>query len=189
MTKLASWPQAKWLTEGTPSEVRSKVSGLVHRVPAVNRAPVLVVYDVPGRDRTQYPSGGAASSAAYGSGSTPFASGIENSPGAGREGVRLSQSPLLPARTQDQGRDPGPGGPGPQPAQARIAWRATADVRQARLQAAARGRMWGQPPRAPPGRHHEARHVRRPPRSDRAGRRVRRRPARRARSSTAASRR
>ncbi|MDX3573351.1 MULTISPECIES: glycoside hydrolase family 6 protein [Streptomyces] len=79
MAKLASWPQAKWFTEGTPTEVRSKVSGLVHRARAVNRTPVLVAYNIPGRDCTQYSSGGAASSAAYRQWIDAFAAGIGNS--------------------------------------------------------------------------------------------------------------
>ncbi|MGY1583215.1 glycoside hydrolase family 6 protein [Streptomyces sp. MN13] len=79
MAKLASWPQAEWFTEGTPDEVRSKVSRLVHRARAVNRTPVLVAYNVPGRDCTQYSSGGASSSAAYRQWIDAFAAGIGDS--------------------------------------------------------------------------------------------------------------
>ncbi|MFF9624943.1 glycoside hydrolase family 6 protein [Streptomyces griseosporeus] len=76
MAKLASWPQAEWFTEGTPDEVRAKVSSLVRRARAVGRTPVLVAYNVPGRDCTQYSSGGAASSAAYRQWIDAFAAGI-----------------------------------------------------------------------------------------------------------------
>ncbi|CAM5427527.1 hypothetical protein SGLAM104S_08442 [Streptomyces glaucescens] len=76
MAKVASWPQAEWFTEGTPGEVRSKVSRLVHRARAVGRTPVLVAYNVPGRDCTQYSSGGAASSAAYRQWIDAFAAGL-----------------------------------------------------------------------------------------------------------------
>ncbi|WP_254047540.1 glycoside hydrolase family 6 protein [Streptomyces aureus] len=38
----------------------------------MNRTPVLVAYNDPGRDCTQYSSGGAASSAAYRSGTGPI---------------------------------------------------------------------------------------------------------------------
>ncbi|MGC0334719.1 endoglucanase [Streptomyces sp. SAI-170] len=79
MSKLASWPQAEWFTEGTPDEVRSKVSRLVRRARAVGRTPVLVAYNVPGRDCTQYSSGGAASSAAYRQWIDAFAAGIGDS--------------------------------------------------------------------------------------------------------------
>ncbi|MFF6803963.1 glycoside hydrolase family 6 protein [Streptomyces sp. NPDC012616] len=76
MARLASWPQAEWFTEGTPGEVRAKVRRLVHRAGAAHRTPVLVAYDVPGRDCSQYSSGGAASSAAYRQWIDAFAAGI-----------------------------------------------------------------------------------------------------------------
>jgi hypothetical protein len=63
MAGLASWPQAEWFTKGTPGEVRTTVKKLVHRARTVHRTPVLVAYDIPGRDCSQYSSGGAASSA------------------------------------------------------------------------------------------------------------------------------
>ncbi|MFE0325856.1 glycoside hydrolase family 6 protein [Streptomyces sp. NPDC058960] len=76
MAGLASWPQAEWFTEGTPDEVRVKVNRLVRRARAVDRTPVLVAYDVPGRDCSQYSSGGAASSAAYRKWIDAFAAGV-----------------------------------------------------------------------------------------------------------------
>ncbi|POX43876.1 glycoside hydrolase family 6 protein [Streptomyces sp. Ru72] len=76
MARLASWPQAEWFTEGTPDEVRVKVNRLVRRARAVDRTPVLVAYDVPGRDCSQYSSGGAASSAAYRTWIDAFAAGV-----------------------------------------------------------------------------------------------------------------
>ncbi|MFJ9909327.1 glycoside hydrolase family 6 protein [Streptomyces sp. NPDC101152] len=76
MARLASWPQAEWFTEGTPDEVRVKAQQLVHRARAVHRTPVLVAYDIPGRDCSQYSSGGAASSAAYRQWIDAFAAGI-----------------------------------------------------------------------------------------------------------------
>lgn len=76
MARLASWPQAEWFTEGTPDEVRVKVNRLVRRARAVDRTPVLVAYDIPGRDCSQYSSGGAASSAAYRQWIDAFAAGV-----------------------------------------------------------------------------------------------------------------
>ncbi|GGR74249.1 MULTISPECIES: glycoside hydrolase family 6 protein [Streptomyces] len=76
MARLASWPQATWFTEGTPEEVRGKVGTLVRRAGAAHRTPVLVAYNVPGRDCSQYSSGGAASSAAYRKWIDAFAAGI-----------------------------------------------------------------------------------------------------------------
>ncbi|WP_412566347.1 hypothetical protein [Streptomyces europaeiscabiei] len=65
---------------------------------------------------------------------------------------------------------PVPADRGPQPPQAWIAWRAAAEVRQGRLQAAARGRVRDQPAQAPPGRRHSVRQTCRPLRSDSTGR-------------------
>ncbi|GGS62149.1 glycoside hydrolase family 6 protein [Streptomyces cinerochromogenes] len=79
MARLASWPQAEWFTEGTPDEVRAKADRLVRRARAVGRTPVLVAYNVPGRDCTQYSSGGAADSAAYRQWIDAFAAGIGDS--------------------------------------------------------------------------------------------------------------
>jgi endoglucanase len=76
MARLASWPQAQWFTGGTPDEVRAEVNRLVRRARAVGRTPVLVAYDIPGRDCSQYSSGGAASSAAYRQWIDAFAAGI-----------------------------------------------------------------------------------------------------------------
>jgi endoglucanase len=76
MARLASWPQAEWFTEGTPDEVRVKAQQLVRRARAVHRTPVLVAYDIPGRDCSQYSSGGAASSAAYRQWIDAFTAGI-----------------------------------------------------------------------------------------------------------------
>ncbi|MGW6393228.1 glycoside hydrolase family 6 protein [Streptomyces sp. NPDC055103] len=79
MAKVASHPQAEWFTEGTPDEVRLKVNSLVRKARAVGRTPLLVAYNVPGRDCTQYSSGGAASSAAYRQWIDAFAAGIGDS--------------------------------------------------------------------------------------------------------------
>ncbi|GAA2728970.1 glycoside hydrolase family 6 protein [Streptomyces nogalater] len=79
MARLASWPQATWFTGGTPEEVRGKVNKLVRRAGAVHRTPVLVAYNVPGRDCSQYSGGGAASSAAYRQWIDAFAAGIGDS--------------------------------------------------------------------------------------------------------------
>ncbi|MGW2488337.1 glycoside hydrolase family 6 protein [Streptomyces sp. NPDC001606] len=76
MARLASWPQAAWFTDGTPDEVRGRVHQLVRRAHAVDRTPVLVAYDIPGRDCSQYSSGGAASSAAYRQWIDAFAAGV-----------------------------------------------------------------------------------------------------------------
>ncbi|MFB0614810.1 glycoside hydrolase family 6 protein [Streptomyces sp. AGS-58] len=76
MARVASWPQAAWFTGGTPDEVRVKVDKLVRRARIVDRTPVLVAYDIPGRDCSQYSSGGAPSSAAYRQWIDAFAAGV-----------------------------------------------------------------------------------------------------------------
>ncbi|MFF9580865.1 glycoside hydrolase family 6 protein [Streptomyces achromogenes] len=76
MARLAGQPQASWFTDGTPEEVRAKVGKLVRRAGAAHRTPVLVAYNIPGRDCSQYSGGGAASSAAYRQWIDAFAAGI-----------------------------------------------------------------------------------------------------------------
>uniref|UniRef100_UPI0028115A4B glycoside hydrolase family 6 protein n=1 Tax=Streptomyces sp. TaxID=1931 RepID=UPI0028115A4B len=105
MAKLASWPQAEWFTEGTPHEVRAKVSSLVRQARVVNRTPVLVAYNVPGRDCSQYSSGGAPSSAAYRQWIDAFAAGIGDSKAV--VVVEPDGPALLPS---DCGRDVDPTG-------------------------------------------------------------------------------
>jgi endoglucanase len=58
-------PQADWFTKGTPAEVRQQVAQIVVRDNALRTVPVLVIYNVPGRDCSQYSSGGAGSDSAY----------------------------------------------------------------------------------------------------------------------------
>ncbi|MFD6370991.1 glycoside hydrolase family 6 protein, partial [Streptomyces roseolus] len=105
MARLASWPQAEWFTEGTPREVRNKVGRLVREARVVNRTPVLVAYNVPGRDCTQYSSGGAASSAAYRQWIDAFAAGIGDS-----KAVVVVEPDGLALLPSDCGRDVDPTG-------------------------------------------------------------------------------
>ncbi|OIJ63887.1 glycoside hydrolase family 6 protein [Streptomyces mangrovisoli] len=65
MAELATWPEAIWLTDGTPGQVATKVRGLMRSARAAHSVPVLVLYNVPGRDCSSYSAGGAADSAAY----------------------------------------------------------------------------------------------------------------------------
>lgn len=65
IVRMAATPQAVWLTGGSPSDVQKQVRQ-TSRIASMARAvPVFVVYNVPGRDCSQYSSGGAASDAAY----------------------------------------------------------------------------------------------------------------------------
>jgi endoglucanase len=56
-------PSAVWLGGGSPAEVVLEVDGLLAR--AGSSIPVLVAYNVPGRDCAQYSAGGAADAEAY----------------------------------------------------------------------------------------------------------------------------
>lgn len=58
-------PQADWITKGTPAQVRRQVAQLVTVDNILRTVPTLVVYYVPGRDCSQYSSGGAPTDAAY----------------------------------------------------------------------------------------------------------------------------
>jgi endoglucanase len=74
MRKLSKVPQARWFTQGSPKAVRRDVSQLVHR--AGKRLPVLVAYNVPNRDCSQYSAGGAKNARAYRRWIDGFAQGI-----------------------------------------------------------------------------------------------------------------
>ncbi|MEU7018460.1 glycoside hydrolase family 6 protein [Streptomyces sp. NPDC046385] len=65
MRRLAALPQAAWFTGGTPEGVRAGAGALMARARAAHQVPVLVAYNIPGRDCGLYSSGGAPSSAAY----------------------------------------------------------------------------------------------------------------------------
>jgi endoglucanase len=69
-------PQAVWFTDGTPKQVRSAVRSVAHKAAARRTVPTLVVYNVPGRDCSQYSSGGAGSDSAYRSWVKGFAEGL-----------------------------------------------------------------------------------------------------------------
>jgi endoglucanase len=68
-------PQAVWFTGGTPKDVQDGVHKVVER--ATNQGtPVLVAYNIPFRDCSQYSAGGAADTASYEAWIDAFASGI-----------------------------------------------------------------------------------------------------------------
>lgn len=79
MAKLASWPEAVWFTKGTPGQVRGQVSTLVRRAAAQRAVPVLVAYNIPLRDCSQYSAGGAQSDADYQAWIAALAKGLGNS--------------------------------------------------------------------------------------------------------------
>jgi endoglucanase len=83
-------PRAVWFTSGTPAQVQRQVQ-LTMAEAAVERAvPVLVAYDIPGRDCAQYSAGGALSESAYEAWIDGFARGI----GSGKAVVILEPDAL-----------------------------------------------------------------------------------------------
>ncbi|HKD99109.1 MAG TPA: glycoside hydrolase family 6 protein [Micromonosporaceae bacterium] len=76
MAKLASWPGATWLTGGTPADVASRVADVERRAARQHQVPVLVAYNIPGRDCSQYSAGGAQGTADYAAWIEGFASAI-----------------------------------------------------------------------------------------------------------------
>lgn len=71
-----STPQAVWFTDGTPKEVQQQVRQVAQQAAGKRTVPTLVVYNVPGRDCSQYSSGGAGSDAAYRAWIDGFAAGL-----------------------------------------------------------------------------------------------------------------
>lgn len=63
--RLARFPSASWFTDGTPGEVRRRAARLVDAAAAKGQVPVLVAYNIPGRDCSHYSAGGAAGTEHY----------------------------------------------------------------------------------------------------------------------------
>jgi endoglucanase len=78
MGLLATWPEARWFTDGTPSQVNREVKTLMAAAAVQRAVPVLVAYDIPLRDCSQYSSGGAQSDADYQAWIAAFARGLGN---------------------------------------------------------------------------------------------------------------
>lgn len=76
--EMISTPQAVWFTGGTPDQVRRDVHRTVTRAAAHHAVPVLVAYNIPFRDCSQYSAGGATDTAAYEAWIDGFAAGIGN---------------------------------------------------------------------------------------------------------------
>ncbi len=76
--EMIETPQAVWLTGGTPKRVEQEVKSTVQRAAGKGTVPVLVAYNVPGRDCAQYSAGGAATGDAYKAWIDGFAAGLGN---------------------------------------------------------------------------------------------------------------
>ena len=72
-------PQAVWFTGGTPAQVQEQVRVTMLEARVERAVPVLVAYDIPGRDCAQYSAGGALDEADYEAWISAFAAGIGSS--------------------------------------------------------------------------------------------------------------
>src|SRR5215472_5549080 len=73
---MVTTPQAVWFTKGTPEQVRDGVRDTMESARDQEAVPVLLAYDVPGRDCAQFSAGGALDMASYLAWIDGFASGI-----------------------------------------------------------------------------------------------------------------
>jgi endoglucanase len=65
ITQMLLTPQAVWFTSGSPADVQKAVKKTVDLASFERSVPVLVAYDIPGRDCAQYSAGGAATGDDY----------------------------------------------------------------------------------------------------------------------------
>jgi endoglucanase len=102
LVALTSVPQAVWFTEGTPKQVKSAVKKTMQAA-GKKQVPILVAYNVPYRDCTQYSAGGAADTDAYKAWIDGFADGI----GKGKAVVILEPDGLgiIPYNTTIYGQE------------------------------------------------------------------------------------
>jgi endoglucanase len=78
ITKMEATPSSVWFTSGTPAQVKQKVQLTMAEAAVEGAVPVLVAYDIPGRDCAQYSAGGALNLADYEAWISGFAQGIGN---------------------------------------------------------------------------------------------------------------
>jgi endoglucanase len=90
MAELASWPEAQWFTDGTPDQAADRAHTLVRRAARTGTVPVIVAYDIPLRDCSQYSSGGAQTDADY----QAWIAGLARGIGRGRALVVLEPDAL-----------------------------------------------------------------------------------------------
>lgn len=76
LSDMVSTPQAVWFTGGTPHAVERDVRKTMQKAANDGTVPVLVAYNIPGRDCAQYSSGGVTDAAAYKAWISGFAAGI-----------------------------------------------------------------------------------------------------------------
>jgi endoglucanase len=65
LARMVGTPQAVWFTSGTPAQVRTQVHDTMVQANRQHAVPVIVAYDIPGRDCAQFSAGGALNQADY----------------------------------------------------------------------------------------------------------------------------
>ncbi|WP_017586729.1 glycoside hydrolase family 6 protein [Nocardiopsis ganjiahuensis] len=80
--RIAGVAQATWFTTHNPDSIRSEVDALVGAAEADGTVPVMVVYNVPGRDCGNHSGGGAPDHASYRAWIDGFAAGLDGRPAA-----------------------------------------------------------------------------------------------------------
>jgi endoglucanase len=90
LARMLATPQAVWFTSGTPAQVQRQVRITMAEAALEHSVPVLVAYDIPGRDCSQYSAGGALTDADYQAWIAAFAAGI----GSGKAVVILEPDAL-----------------------------------------------------------------------------------------------
>ncbi|HEY7261373.1 MAG TPA: glycoside hydrolase family 6 protein [Trebonia sp.] len=78
IAKMETIPRAVWFTSGTPAQVKQQARQTMAEAALERAVPVLVAYDIPGRDCAQYSAGGALDEASYDAWIDSFAAGIGN---------------------------------------------------------------------------------------------------------------
>jgi len=76
LARMLATPQAVWFTSGTPAQAERQVRVTMAEAALEGAVPVLVAYDIPGRDCAQYSAGGALTDADYQAWIAAFAAGI-----------------------------------------------------------------------------------------------------------------
>jgi endoglucanase len=90
VTEMETIPRAVWFTSGTQAQVQQQVRQTMGEAAVERAEPVLVAYDIPGRDCAQYSAGGALDESAYEAWIDGFAKGI----GGGKAVVILEPDAL-----------------------------------------------------------------------------------------------
>jgi endoglucanase len=78
VAEMEATPRAVWFTSGTPAQVQQQVRQTMVQAAFERAVPVLVAYDIPGRDCAQFSAGGALNTADYEAWINGFAAGVGN---------------------------------------------------------------------------------------------------------------